>query len=322
MHAVQLQQMPADNLHCHGNQERRCLQYSINPYKYKHITMSIIRAQARPQRLHRVRVSCQQRESHVSLTRRRLLGCTCGSCCILTSPEVLGSDNVRPRNGIRDKFFADAMNHMDMYEEAISPVKTALFSKLQDALDSSLGVEKDGKYSIADIGIGTGPNVKFYDPSKTLLQAVEPNTFMKSYLDENLKEQGFPMESVQYQVGFAENLPLESESQDAVVCTLLLCSVSDVKQSLFEFHRVLKPGGSLLLIEHVRADPDERLLLLGQTLLNPLQRALADGCNLNRDTLQSIKDSGVFSTHQVVERFTVPGLGLLSPHIAGILKKT
>jgi ubiquinone/menaquinone biosynthesis C-methylase UbiE len=255
------------------------------------------------------------------VTRRRLvLGCTCGTCAILSSLPVYGSDVVHPRNGIRDRVFADAMNHMDMYEEAIRPVKIALFSTLREDLENTLSDTRDDKYSIADIGIGTGPNVKFYDREKAFLQAVEPNSFMRPYLETNLREQGFPLTSVQYQTGFAENLPLESESQDAVVCTLLLCSVHDVSQSLSEFHRVLKQGGSLLVIEHVRAGPNERLLALGQDLLNPLQRALADGCNLNRDTLARITESGLFST-QGVERFSVPNLGVLSPHIAGILKK-
>lgn len=270
----------------------------------------------RPQRVHTIRVSCQQRESLVGVTRRQVFGCTCGYCCSIASRPSYGSDTTIPRNGIRDKFFADAMNHMGMYEDAIRPVKTALFSTLCDTLDSSLKKTGDEKYFIADIGIGTGPNVKFYDSEKTLLQAVEPNRFMKPYLDQNLREQGFPSESVNYQIGYAENLPLETESQDAVVSTLLLCSVSDVSASLREFHRVLKHGGSLLVIEHVRAR--EPLLRIGQTLLNPLQRALADGCNLNRDPVENMEH--LFSTENI-KRFSVPGLGVLSPHIAGILTK-
>ena len=80
---------------------------------------------------------------------------------------------------------------------------------------------------------------------------------------------------------------------------------------------MLKPGGQLLFIEHVRA-PDKQLRLF-QHLLNPLQQASADGCHLDRDTLSSIQSSGFSRTD--ASRFTVPGLGLIGPHIAGIATK-
>ena len=58
--------------------------------------------------------------------------------------------------------------------------------------------------------------------------------------------------------------------------------MADVGASVRELHRVLKPGGKLLFLEHVAAGQERPLLRLSQTLLNPLQRALADGCNLIR----------------------------------------
>lgn len=62
----------------------------------------------------------------------------------------------------------------------------------------------------------------------------------------------------------------------------MLCSVADVQAAVREMHRVLKPGGKLLFLEHVAAGKEQALLRLSQELLNPLQRALADGCNLTR----------------------------------------
>lgn len=62
----------------------------------------------------------------------------------------------------------------------------------------------------------------------------------------------------------------------------MLCSVADVQAAVREMHRVLKPGGKLLFLEHVAARKEQALLRLSQELLNPLQRALADGCNLTR----------------------------------------
>ena len=87
-----------------------------------------------------------------------------------------------------------------------------------------------------------------------------------------------------------------------------------MKNALSEAKRVLKPDGKFLFIEHVLAS--EQKLRLFQHILNPLQQATADGCHLNRDTLSFIQSAG-FSTVDA-SKFTVPGLGLIGPHIAGI----
>lgn len=62
----------------------------------------------------------------------------------------------------------------------------------------------------------------------------------------------------------------------------VLCSVADVQAAVREMHRVLKPGGKLLFLEHVAAGQEHPFLRLTQAVLNPLQQALADGCNLTR----------------------------------------
>jgi hypothetical protein len=96
----------------------------------------------------------------------------------------------------------------------------------------------------------------------------------------------------------------------------VLCSVPDQAAALAEVRRVLRPGGRLLLIEHVAAaQPVSRFT---QNLLNPLQRALADGCNLNRDTLAAVRAAG-FGGADGVSSFEVEGFSLIAPHIAGVL---
>ena len=90
-----------------------------------------------------------------------------------------------------------------------------------------------------------------------------------------------------------------------------------VQRALAEVQRVLKPGGKFLFIEHVVA-PDKQLRFL-QHLLNPLQQATADGCHLDRDTLSSIQAAGFAEVD--VSRFSVPGLGLIGPHVVGIATK-
>jgi ubiquinone/menaquinone biosynthesis C-methylase UbiE len=88
----------------------------------------------------------------------------------------------------------------------------------------------------------------------------------------------------------AEELPFGDDSFDAVVSTLVLCTVSDQDRALRELHRVLRPGGRLLFIEHVRSD--EPRLARWQDRLNWLQKRIGHGCNCNRATLDAIGTVG------------------------------
>jgi ubiquinone/menaquinone biosynthesis C-methylase UbiE len=94
----------------------------------------------------------------------------------------------------------------------------------------------------------------------------------------------------------AEELPFEDGSFDFAVSTLVLCTVDDPARALAEIHRLLKPGGQLLFVEHVRSD--EPRLARWQDRLNGLQLRLGHGCNCNRRTLESIKAAG-FSIPQL-----------------------
>lgn len=104
-------------------------------------------------------------------------------------------------------------------------------------------------------------------------------------------------------------------------CMQVLCSVQNPPRVVSEIKRVLRPGGRLLFIEHVAADWDkQRLVRLEQTVLNPLQQALAGGCHLTRDT-HAVLESVGFQQLQL-ERAQLQGIGsILAPHIWGIAVK-
>jgi ubiquinone/menaquinone biosynthesis C-methylase UbiE len=201
---------------------------------------------------------------------------------------------------------------MAEYEKTIAPVKRQLFSQLRPAPVSS-------SLDVVEIGMGTGPSLQYYsrDKQHVSITAVDPNDFMRPFLYKNLDSQGWERENVTWIAGIAENLPLKENSVDAVVCTLVLCSVADVEKAVQEAKRVLRPGGQFLFIEHTIAQPNASFLFkTSQWVLNPLQRALADGCNLTRDPLPVIERAGFQSVESM--RFEVEGLGLISPHVAGI----
>ncbi|GLI67188.1 hypothetical protein VaNZ11_011406 [Volvox africanus] len=116
--------------------------------------------------------------------------------------------------------------------------------------------------------------------------------------------------------GSAEALPFGDGEFDAAVVTLVMCSVLSPAKALAELRRVVRPGGRLLLIEHVAAGEDRPRLRLVQSLLTPLQQLLADGCSLNRDTAATVRGAG---WRGELRSFDLEGLTLLAPHIAGIL---
>ncbi|KAG0471687.1 hypothetical protein HPP92_016233 [Vanilla planifolia] len=102
---------------------------------------------------------------------------------------------------------------------------------------------------------------------------------------------------------------------DAVVGTLVLCSVKDVNMALLQVRRVLKAGGLYLFIEHVASD-DGSLLRLAQSILDPLQQFVAGGCHLTRETGKQISQAG-FSTVSL-NMASVPTLPIISPHVYGL----
>jgi SAM-dependent methyltransferase len=134
--------------------------------------------------------------------------------------------------------------------------------------------------------------------------------------------------------GSGERLPFGDGEFDAVVCTLVLCSVADPVACVREMARVLRPGGRLLFVEHVRA-PEPGWTRTAQSLLDPLQVVLADGCHLSRDTLGVLRGTRAFAVPAdsgggggaaayggtTLRTFDVPGLGPLAPHAAGVLMR-
>jgi ubiquinone/menaquinone biosynthesis C-methylase UbiE len=139
---------------------------------------------------------------------------------------------------------------------------------------------------VLEIGGGTGANLPFYEGAETLT-VTEPDRPMMHRLERRLRER-FP-EALLLRAP-AEDLPFEDGSFDVAVSTLVLCTVDDQPRALRELRRVLKPGGRLLFIEHVRAD-DQRLARW-QDRLNGLQTRFGHGCNCNRPTIETITAAG------------------------------
>ena len=136
-----------------------------------------------------------------------------------------------------------------------------------------------------DIGAGTGANLDLF-PEGTEVVMAEPDPHMLKRLRRKVAESGATVELVE---AGAERLPFEDDSFDTAVFTLVLCTVPNPEAALAEAARVLKPGGQLLFVEHVRSQ-DEGLARWQDRLETPW-RLFGDGCHCNRDTVATIEAS-------------------------------
>ena len=164
------------------------------------------------------------------------------------------------------------------------------------ALRQSLLADATGR--VLEIGAGTGANLPHYGGSIESLVVTEPEVPMLRRLQRTAREH-LPLAQVLRAP--AEDLPFEDDSFDTVVSTLVLCGVDDQPRALREARRVLRPGGRLLFLEHVRSDDPG--LARFQDRINWLNRLVA-GCDCNRPTLATIEAAG-FGVSQL-EHTTLP----------------
>lgn len=164
---------------------------------------------------------------------------------------------------------------------------------------------------VVELGAGTGANLGLYPDAVSELVLTEPDPHMSKRLREHLARSGVTARIVEAP---AERLPLEADSFDSAVATLVLCTVPDPAAALAELRRVLKPGGRLLFIEHVRAeDPG---LARWQDRLERPWRFFADGCHCNRDTVATIAAAG-FEPERIEPDRTPKALPIVEPLVRG-----
>ena len=137
-----------------------------------------------------------------------------------------------------------------------------------------------------DIGAGTGANLALYPETVTDLVLTEPDPHMLKQLRVKVAKGDVEAEATD---ASAERLPFPDASFDTAVFTLVLCTVPDPQAALSEAARILRPGGRLLFLEHVRAEDTD--LARWQDRLERPWRFVGDGCHCNRDTVANIEAS-------------------------------
>jgi ubiquinone/menaquinone biosynthesis C-methylase UbiE len=168
---------------------------------------------------------------------------------------------------------------------------------------------------VIEVGAGNGLNFPHYPATVTEVLAVEPEPHLRRLGLAAARQAPVPIRVV---TGAAEALPAHDSGFDAVVASLVLCTVADLDRALAEARRVLRPSGTLRFYEHVRADTPR--LAHWQDRLQRPWGWLVGGCHPNRDTVAAITAAGL----RVVEldRFDLQAMPpLVRPHVLGVAER-
>jgi len=152
--------------------------------------------------------------------------------------------------------------------------------------------------NVLEIGIGSGLNLPYYNPTKVNhITGVDPSPEMWK-----LHDWSGDIE-IEFVRASAEDLQFKDQTFDSVLCTYTLCTIPDPDKAMQEIKRVLKPNGKFIFTEHGLA-PDEKVSKT-QHRINPYWKKLGGGCNLNRD-IESLISKNTFH-FQSIDKMYIPG---------------
>jgi ubiquinone/menaquinone biosynthesis C-methylase UbiE len=168
---------------------------------------------------------------------------------------------------------------------------------------------------VLEIGGGTGANLSHYGGDVSTLTITEPEQPMAKRLQKRIASVRPDAKLLQAP---AEDLPFDDESFEVAVSTLVLCTVDDQPRALRELRRVLKPGGRLLFMEHVRSEDPKTARMQDRML--PINVRIAHGCHCNRPTLDGIRAAG-FEVADVENDTIAHAPKFVRPLIVGVAVK-
>lgn len=147
--------------------------------------------------------------------------------------------------------------------------------------------------TVVEIGAGTGLNLAHYPSTVDRLVLCEPTPEMLQQLEDKLRDDRSPVADTEAMAAPAEALPFADASVDHVVSTLVLCTVKDLGRAVTELTRIVRPGGTVALIEHIEADADRKPMRRRvQHVIEPVWKIAARGCHLTRDPRPALEAAG------------------------------
>ena len=171
---------------------------------------------------------------------------------------------------------------------------------------------------VVEVGSGPGPNFPHYPAGVTEVVAVEPEAYLREQAVEAAQAVDVPITVLD---GVADALPLEDASCDAAVACLVLCSVPDQARALAELRRVLKPGGELRFLEHVRGSTP-RMARWQRAVDRTVWPHLFGGCHTARDTVAAIEAAGfALERHRDLQPESLPAFLPVAPQAIGVARR-
>ncbi|WP_420320926.1 class I SAM-dependent methyltransferase [Flagellimonas sp.] len=198
----------------------------------------------------------------------------------------------------------------------LGPINSWMFKALSGYMDYLFGKSKRMLFknhpkTVVEIGPGAGANMRYLKKGTKLI-AIEPNIHMHKNLKKSARKYGINLE-IKTIVG--ESIDLPDNSIDFVVCTLVMCTVSNPVKCIEQIKRILKPSGVFVFIEHVKAK-ENTLLEKIQNLTHKPWHWFFEGCNTNRDT-KSLLESAGFSSLVLEEYSSYSPFVPIIPQIRG-----
>lgn len=204
------------------------------------------------------------------------------------------------------------------------PLFARVYSRLRPAMDRQGAGEHRRRLvaglagRVVEVGAGDGGNFAHYPGGVTRVLAVEPEPYLRALAERRAGTAAVPVEVVD---GRAERLPVADATADAVVASLVLCSVSDQATALRELYRVLRPGGELRFFEHVAAETPGVLRAVQGLADRTVWPVLCGGCHTGRDTVTAITAAGFVV--EEIDRFRFPPgqRSPAAPHVLGTARR-
>jgi SAM-dependent methyltransferase len=200
------------------------------------------------------------------------------------------------------------------------PVFARVYARVGHLMDAEISDHRQRLLAglagrVLEVGAGNGLNFPHYPATVSEVLAIEPEPYLRRLAQAAARQAPVPIRVTD---GTAEALPIHEGAVDAVVASLVLCTIADPDLALAEVGRVLRPGGRLHFYEHVRAD-DPRLARWQDRLERPWGW-LVGGCHPNRDTVAAISAAGLRVVQ--LDRFDLEAMPALArPHVLGVAQR-
>jgi ubiquinone/menaquinone biosynthesis C-methylase UbiE len=201
------------------------------------------------------------------------------------------------------------------------PVFARFFDRLSRLMEREVGEHRQELLAglsgrVVEIGAGNGMNFQHYPGSVEEVVALEPEAYLRDKAEQAARDA--PVR-VTVSDGLADPLPLQDTEFDGAIACLVLCTVPDPGRALAELRRVLKPGGELRFLEHVRSERPRKARLQDRLDRSGIWPRVGGGCHCARDTVAAI-EAGGFRIERSRSLDFGPSWVITNPHILGVAR--